>query len=73
MHLFQAEGFTGDLRTCDEGDLQWVDREFLDQLPKWEGGPDFPGPDVEAGSILLPEAVLHRRAPDLCSPSMESL
>ena len=26
MHLFQAEGFTGDLRTCDEGDLQWVDR-----------------------------------------------
>ena len=37
MHLFQAEGFTGDLRTCDEGDLQWVDREFLDQLPKWEG------------------------------------
>ena len=26
MHLFQAEGFTGELRTCDEGDLEWVDR-----------------------------------------------
>ncbi len=22
---------------CDEGDLQWVEREFLNALPKWEG------------------------------------
>ena len=41
MHLFQAEGFTGELRTCDEGDLEWVDRAFLDQLPKWEGDQIF--------------------------------
>lgn len=37
MHLFQAEGFTGSLKTCDEGDLAWVSRDFLAELPKWEG------------------------------------
>lgn len=37
MHLFQGEGFTGTLQECDEGDLQWVTRDFLDRLPKWEG------------------------------------
>ena len=26
---------------CDEGDLEWVDRAFLDQLPKWEGDQIF--------------------------------
>lgn len=40
--------------------------------PQMGGGPDFPGPDVEAGSILLPEAVLHRGAPDLCSPQWKA-
>ena len=37
MYLFTADGFTGDLKVCDEGDLQWVSRDFLDSLPKWEG------------------------------------
>lgn len=37
MHLFQAEGFQGVLKECDEGDLQWISRDFLDRLPKWEG------------------------------------
>lgn len=37
MYLFTADGFTGSLKTCDEGDLQWVSRDFLDQLPQWEG------------------------------------
>lgn len=37
MHLFQADGFCGELRDCDEGVLEWVSREFLDQLPQWEG------------------------------------
>ena len=41
MYLFTADGFTGELKTCDEGDLQWVSREFLDQLPKWEGDQIF--------------------------------
>ena len=41
MYLFTADGFTGDLKECDEGDLQWVSREFLDDLPKWEGDKIF--------------------------------
>lgn len=41
MYLFTADGFTGQLKKCDEGDLQWVSREFLDSLPKWEGDKIF--------------------------------
>ena len=41
MYLFTADGFEGELKECDEGDLQWVSREFLDQLPKWEGDQIF--------------------------------
>ena len=28
MYLFTADGFEGELKECDEGDLQWVDRAF---------------------------------------------
>ena len=41
MYLFTADGFEGELKECDEGDLQWVPRAFLDQLPKWEGDKIF--------------------------------
>ena len=41
MYLFTADGFEGTLKECDEGDLQWVSREFLDSLPKWEGDKIF--------------------------------
>ncbi len=41
MYLFTADGFEGELRECDEGDLQWVSRDFIDQLPKWEGDQIF--------------------------------
>ena len=41
MYLFTADGFEGSLKTCDEGDLQWVSREFLDSLPQWEGDKIF--------------------------------
>ena len=37
MYLFTADGFAGELKECDEGDLQWVSRDFLEALPKWEG------------------------------------
>ena len=37
MYLFTADGFTGRLRDCDEGDLQWISREKLSGLPTWEG------------------------------------
>ena len=41
MYLFTADGFEGTLKECDEGDLQWVSRDFLDMLPKWEGDQIF--------------------------------
>ena len=41
MYLFTADGFEGNLKECDEGDLQWVSREFLNTLPKWEGDEIF--------------------------------
>ena len=41
MYLFTADGFTGELKECAEGNLQWVSREFLDSLPKWEGDKIF--------------------------------
>ena len=41
MYLFTSDEFEGELKECDEGDLQWVSRDFLDQLPKWEGDQIF--------------------------------
>lgn len=41
MYLFTADSFEGTLKECDEGDLQWVSRDFLDSLPKWEGDQIF--------------------------------
>ena len=41
MYLFTADGFTGNLKTCDEGELQWVSRDFLGSLPKWDGDDIF--------------------------------
>ena len=41
MYLFTADGFEGKMTQCDEGDLQWVEREFLNALPKWEGDQIF--------------------------------
>ena len=37
MYLFTADGFEGELKECDEGDLQWISRDFLNALPTWEG------------------------------------
>ena len=41
MYLFTADGFEGSLIECDEGDLEWVSREFVSQLPTWEGDQIF--------------------------------
>ena len=41
MYLFTADGFTGTLKECQEGNLEWVSREFLGALPKWEGDQIF--------------------------------
>ena len=37
MHLFTADRFHGELISCDEGNLEWLPKEQLYQLPMWEG------------------------------------
>ena len=37
MHLFSVSSFTGTLRDCDEGELAWIRKETLYELPMWEG------------------------------------
>lgn len=41
MHLFTADGYTGTLRECDEGELAWIKKSALLDLPIWEGDKIF--------------------------------
>lgn len=37
MFLYTADGYTGELRECEEGVLEWVEKSRVPQLPIWEG------------------------------------
>lgn len=37
MHLFTADGWTGEERPCDEGELAWIGKKELYDLTLWEG------------------------------------
>ena len=41
MSLFTADGFTGDPIPCDEGELEWVDKDQVLKLNIWEGDKIF--------------------------------
>lgn len=41
MHLFTADGYSGTLRQCDEGDLAWIKKSELLKLKLWEGDTIF--------------------------------
>ena len=41
MFLYTADGFEGTLRDCDEGNLEWVRKSQVCQLPIWEGDEIF--------------------------------
>ena len=41
MHLFWSDDFSGSLRDCDEGELEWVDKRRIFELPIWEGDKIF--------------------------------
>ena len=43
MHLFTADGFTGSLKECDEGVLEWIGKHRLLEIPHWEGDEIFLG------------------------------
>lgn len=37
MHLFKSSDFSGELKDCDEGTLEWIPREETLRLPIWQG------------------------------------
>lgn len=41
MHLFTANAWTGEVKTCDEGELKWIDKKAVLELPLWEGDKIF--------------------------------
>jgi len=41
MHLFTADGWTGEIKECDEGVLEWLPIAKLNDIPHWEGDTIF--------------------------------
>lgn len=41
MHLFTADGFSGTIQECDEGELEWISKDRYLSLPMWEGDQIF--------------------------------
>ncbi len=41
MHLFTSDDFSGTAHECDEGVLEWIEKERLLSLPIWEGDKIF--------------------------------
>ena len=41
MCVFTADGYTGELIECNEGELCWVDKKTVPELPTWEGDKAF--------------------------------
>ena len=41
MCVFTADGYTGELIECNEGELCWVDKKIVPELPTWEGDKAF--------------------------------
>ena len=37
MHLFTVTEFEGELKECDEGTLEWIEKTRLPELNLWEG------------------------------------
>lgn len=41
MHVFTCENYSGTLKECDEGALEWVPKSKVTELPIWEGDKIF--------------------------------
>ena len=41
MCLYTADGFTGEAKECDEGTLEWVEIDKVEDLDLWEGDKIF--------------------------------
>ena len=41
MHLFTSTDFDGQIKECDEGNLEWVEKSKVYDLPIWQGDKIF--------------------------------
>ena len=41
MYVFTSNDFTGEPTECNEGELEWIDKEKVRDLPTWEGDKIF--------------------------------
>lgn len=41
MHIFWSDDFSGSLTECDEGELEWVEKSRMNELPHWKGDEIF--------------------------------
>lgn len=41
MHLFTCNDFSGKIKDCDEGVLEWVEKNAIYNLPLWQGDKIF--------------------------------
>lgn len=41
MHIFWSNNFSGVLRECDEGELEWIEKSRMNALPHWKGDEIF--------------------------------
>ena len=41
MHLFWSNDFSGNIKECNEGELEWVEKSRMKELPRWEGDEIF--------------------------------
>ncbi len=41
MHIFTSDRFIGEIKECDEGVLEWIDKKELLKLPLWKGDEIF--------------------------------
>ena len=41
MCLYTADGFEGTMTSCSEGELEWIDKKAVYDLPIWEGDKIF--------------------------------
>ncbi len=78
MCLYTADGFEGEMITCDEGTLEWVDKRKVYELPIWEGDKiffrlleedrDFFSLKLRYEGNVLAEAVLDGKMLEICEP-----
>lgn len=41
MHIFWSDDFCGSLIDCNEGELEWVEKSKMNNLPHWKGDEIF--------------------------------